>query len=254
MLRMQDVTVTFPSGKALDRFSLEVPAGDVVAVMGPSGCGKSTALRSIMRLVEPDSGRVLWMGEDVMAMGQSQLERFRQGVGLVFQRSNLISRLNVVGNVMLPMVAAGRHHDDAYGLSMEALAEVGMDTRADEDVRGLSGGEMQRVAIARAIADHPSLILWDEPTASLDPTLVVDVLSLMEKLSRTLEATMLVVTHEIGFALRAAQRIVLMDKGSLVEQGPPEAVLSEPVSDVGRRYARALAYAAAPLKENGVVL
>lgn len=254
MLRMQDVTVTYRSGRALDRFSLEVPAGAVVAVMGPSGCGKSTALRSIVRLVEPDSGQVTWMGEDVTAMTQCQLEVFRRGVGLVFQRSNLISRLSVVRNVMLPMVAAGRAVGEAYSLSMQALAEVGMHSRADEDVRGLSGGEMQRVAIARAIADHPSLILWDEPTASLDPTLVVDVLSLMERLSRTLEATMVVVTHEIGFALRAAHSIVLMDAGRMVEQGPPETVLANPRSDVGRRYARALAYAVAPLKENVAAL
>ncbi|OPZ63372.1 MAG: putative amino-acid import ATP-binding protein YxeO [Firmicutes bacterium ADurb.Bin506] len=254
MLRMQDVTVTFPSGRALDGFSLEVPTGSVVAVMGPSGCGKSTALRSIIRLVEPNSGQVTWMGEDVTAMSQSQLERFRRGVGLVFQRSNLISRLNVVRNVMLPMVAVGKSVDEAHDLSMRALAEVGMDSRADEDVRGLSGGEMQRVAIARAIADHPSLILWDEPTASLDPTLVVDVLSLMERLSRTLEATMVVVTHEIGFALRAAHNIVLMEAGAVVEQGAPDAVLANPLSDVGRRYARALAYAAAPLKENVAAL
>ena len=254
MLRMQDVTVTFPSGRALDGFSLEVPTGSVVAVMGPSGCGKSTALRSIIRLVEPNSGQVTWMGEDVTAMSQSQLERFRRGVGLVFQRSNLISRLNVARNVMLPMVAVGKSVDEAHDLSMRALAEVGMDSRADEDVRGLSGGEMQRVAIARAIADHPSLILWDEPTASLDPTLVVDVLSLMERLSRTLEATMVVVTHEIGFALRAAHNIVLMEAGAVVEQGAPDAVLANPLSDVGRRYARALAYAAAPLKENVAAL
>lgn len=249
MLRIQGLTVTFGDRTALDRLDLDVETGSVVALMGPSGCGKSTALRSIIRLVEPDSGTITWMGRDVTRMTEAELEQFRQGVGFVFQRANLISHLSVVQNVMLPMVAAGRPIADAHELALHALDEVGLSPRADQSVRHLSGGEMQRVAIARAIAEKPSLILWDEPTASLDPTLVVDILSLMEKLSRTLEATMVVVTHEAGFALRAAHHVVLMDAGRVVEQGPPDQVLAAPTSGIGIRYARALAYASVPVKE-----
>lgn len=249
MLRIQGLTVTFGDRTALDRLDLDVETGSVVALMGPSGCGKSTALRSIIRLVEPDSGTITWMGRDVTRMTEAELEQFRQGVGFVFQRANLISHLSVVQNVMLPMVAAGRPVADAHELALHALDEVGLSPRADQSVRHLSGGEMQRVAIARAIAEKPSLILWDEPTASLDPTLVVDILSLMEKLSRTLEATMVVVTHEAGFALRAAHHVVLMDAGRVVEQGPPDQVLAAPTSGIGIRYARALVYASVPVKE-----
>lgn len=249
MLKLQDVTVRLGGRVILNEFNLDVNAGSVAAIMGPSGCGKSTALKSILRLVEPEAGTVSWMGNNILRMDDMALERFRAGVGFVFQRSNLISRLSAVSNVMLPMVAAGMHTNNARSLAMKALEKVGMSQCAEYGVEGLSGGEMQRVAIARAIAAHPRLVLWDEPTASLDPTLVVDVLTLIESLVRCLDATMVVVTHEAGFALRVADQLVFMESGTVVEKGCPYALLSDPKSDVGRRYARALAYTSPVVKE-----
>ncbi|MCR4424738.1 MAG: ATP-binding cassette domain-containing protein [Firmicutes bacterium] len=247
---MEDVGRTFGERTALAGLNLRVMEGQTVAVMGPSGCGKSTALRTIIRLVEPDRGEITWRGTSILRLSQRELAAFRRRVGFVFQRSNLIGRLNVLENVMFPEVMAGVPVSRARRHAMAALGGVGMDGRADARVRELSGGEMQRVAIARAIAGSPELILWDEPTASLDPILVVEVLQLIEDLIHRLGTTMLIVTHEVTFARRCADRVVLMDRGRVVEEGPPGAVLARPRSSLGKRYAAFLAYPGGLRQEN----
>ena len=242
MLAMRDLRKAYGSRQALTGFSLDVEQGETVAIMGPSGCGKSTALKSVIRLVQPDSGSVEWRGRSVPDMCRDELRAFRRRTGFVFQQSNLIQRLTVLHNVMLPGVMAGEPMERAQREAYEALESVGMAESAGAYVKGLSGGEMQRVAIARAIVNRPDLVLWDEPTSALDPILVVDILTLIESLSRSLGATMLVVTHEAGFAMRAADRVVLVDHGKVVEEGPPAHVLSCPTSILGRRYAACVAY------------
>jgi polar amino acid transport system ATP-binding protein len=249
MLRVRDLRKAYGSRQALAGFSLDVGQGETVVVMGPSGCGKSTALKSIIRLVQPDSGVVKWRGRDVSDMSADELRAFRRRTGFVFQRSNLIGRLSVLHNVMLPGAMAGESMERARLAAYEALEAVGMAESAGAFVTGLSGGEMQRVAIARAIVNRPDLVLWDEPTSALDPILVIDILTLMESLSRSLGATMVVVTHEAGFAMRAADRVALVDRGRVVEEGPPARVLSCPASILGRRYAACLAYSASAQKE-----
>ena len=249
MLSIRDLRKEYGSRQALTGFSLDVERGETVAIMGPSGCGKSTALKSIIRLVQPDSGSVEWRGRNVLGMCRDELRAFRRRTGFVFQQSNLIQRLSVLHNVMLPGVMAGEPMETARRAAYEALESVGMAESAGAHVKGLSGGEMQRVAIARAIVNRPDLVLWDEPTSALDPILVVDILTLIESLSRSLGATMLVVTHEAGFAMRAADRIVLVDHGRVVEEGPPARVFSCPASILGRRYAACIAYSAQAQKE-----
>lgn len=254
MLSVRDLRKAYGGHQALTGFSLDVDQGETVVVMGPSGCGKSTALKSIIRLVQPDSGAVEWRGQDVLGMGADELRAFRRRTGFVFQRSNLIQRLSVLHNVMLPQVMSGEPMEAAKRAAHEALESVGMAQSTEALVTGLSGGEMQRVAIARAIVNRPDLILWDEPTSALDPILVTDILTLMESLSRSLGAAMVVVTHETGFAMRAADRVALVDGGRVVEEGPPERVLSCPTSILGRRYAACLAYSAESQKEKAVGL
>ena len=249
MLSIRDLTKAYGSRQALTGFSLDVEQGETVVVMGPSGCGKSTVLRSIVRLVQPDSGAISWQGRDVLGMPSDELRAFRRRTGFVFQRSNLVQRLSVLHNVMLPGVMAGESRETAQCAAYEALEAVGMAGSAGAFVKGLSGGEMQRVAIARAIVNGPDLVLWDEPTSALDPMLVVDILTLIESLSRSLGATMVVVTHEAGLAMRAADRVVLVDRGRVVEAGPPARVFSSPASILGKRYAACVAYSTEAQKE-----
>lgn len=249
MLSIRDLRKAYGSRQALTGFSLNVEQGETVAVMGPSGCGKSTALKSIIRLVQPDSGAIEWRGRSVLGMSCDELRAFRRRTGFVFQRANLVQRLSVLHNVMLPGVMSGEPAAIAERAAYEALESVGMAESAGASVTGLSGGEMQRVAIARAIANRPDLVLWDEPTSALDPILVIDILTLIESLSRALGATMVVVTHEAGFAMRAADRVVLVDQGKVVEEGTPSRVLSCPTSILGGKYAACVAYSASAQKE-----
>ncbi len=242
MLSIRDLKKAYGSCQALSGFSLNIEPGETVAVMGPSGCGKSTALKSIVRLIRPDSGAVVWRGQNVLDMSADELRAFRRRTGFVFQRSNLVGRLSVLHNVMLPGATAGEPIERVQREAYQALEAVGMAESAGARVAGLSGGEMQRVAIARAIAGRPDLILWDEPTSALDPILVAEMLRLMESVSQLLGATMVVVTHESAFAARAADKVALVDHGRVVEEGPPQRVLASPTSALGRRYAESRAY------------
>jgi len=227
---------------AVNDFNLHVKSGETVVLMGPSGCGKSTTIRTINRLIDPDSGVITFAGTELTNLSAEQLRQIRKRIGFVFQQFNLIGRLTAVENVMLGLVMDGMPRELAYNKALEALGKVGLEERPDHKPSQMSGGQQQRVGIARALAFEPELMLWDEPTASLDPILVREVLVIMEELAKYRASTMLVVTHEISFAIHVADRIVLMDKGSIVEEGIPETVFASPKSHIGRQYKELIEY------------
>ncbi|WP_425058596.1 Arginine transport ATP-binding protein ArtM [Sporomusa carbonis] len=242
MLNIQNLYKQFGSLVAVNNLSLAVAPGETVVIMGPSGCGKSTTIRTINRLIEPDRGSILFDGQDITKLNDDELRAIRKRIGYVFQHFNLISRLSAVENVMLGLVMGGQSKEEAYDKAMSALTKVGLEHLKDRKPGQLSGGQQQRVGIARALAFEPELMLWDEPTASLDPMLVREVLVVMEELAKYRAATMLVVTHEIAFALHVADRIVLMEKGTIVESGIPSQVFVNPVSHVGCQYKELIEY------------
>jgi len=232
----------FDGTVAVNNLDLAVAAGETVVIMGPSGCGKSTTIRTINRLIEPDRGSILIDGVDITQLEHDELRTMRKRIGYVFQQFNLINRLSAVENVMLGLVMGGQSREEAYDKALQALGKVGLDALTDRKPGQLSGGQQQRVGIARALAFEPELMLWDEPTASLDPMLVREVLVVMEELAKYRAATMLVVTHELAFALHVADRIVLMEKGTIVESGIPSQVFVNPVSQVGCQYKELMEY------------
>lgn len=236
MLKLEHLTKYYGDLCAVRDVTLSIERGETVAIMGPSGCGKSTTIRMINKTVVPDGGRVIFEGADVLALSAMELCRVRRRIGFVFQAFHLIQRLTVLDNVIIGLVMAGMERDAAREIGVEALEKVGMEDRRDDYPCVLSGGQMQRVAIARAIVARPPLMLWDEPTASLDPILVREVLIIMEELARYREAAMIVVTHEIPFALHVADRILLMERGRIVEEGSPEQIFTRPCSEIGRQY------------------
>jgi len=240
MLEIKNVWKSYGKTTALAGVDLHVGRGETVVIMGPSGCGKSTLIRCVNRLTEPDSGEILVNGSSVLQLSDAELMAFRRKVGFVFQQFHLISRLTVLENVMFHLVLAGADRKWAEEQAVSALAKVGLHDVQGRRPEELSGGQQQRVAIARALAAEPELMLWDEPTASLDPILVGEVLEVMEGLVRTTNTTMVIVTHEVSFALRVADRIVLMDRGQIVEEGPPEVIFRAPVSEIGLKYKKLL--------------
>lgn len=242
MLSLQNLYKQFGSIVAINDLSLDVAKGETVVLMGPSGCGKSTTIRTINRLVEADRGSILLCGKDITKLTPDELSDVRKRIGFVFQHFNLIGRLSALENVMLGLVMGGMPREIAEHNAMEALRKVGLENHAHHKPSEMSGGQQQRVGIARALAFSPELMLWDEPTASLDPMLVREVLVVMEELARYRASTMVVVTHELPFALRVADRIVLMDKGAIVEQGHPSCVFVNPASDIGQKYKELIEY------------
>lgn len=241
MLKIRGLRKQYGKHVAVDGVDLDVNRGETVVIMGPSGCGKSTMIRCINRLTEPDAGEVLLDGRSILSLDDQSLREFRRSVGFVFQQFNLIERLNVIENVMFHLVLAGVPREQAETRAKLALAKVGLSGSEHKRPASLSGGEQQRVGIARALASNPQLMLWDEPTASLDPILIGEVLDVMEELVRTTNTTSIIVTHEVGFALKVADRIILMDKGKIVEEGSPRAIFANPQSEVGKKYQRLIA-------------
>ncbi len=206
---------------------LAVAPGELVFVIGPSGSGKSTLLRCCNRLEEPDDGAVIVDGENILAPG-CDLNRVRQKIGMVFQAFNLYPHMTALGNVALALrKVQGLAKDAAEAKARAALARVGLAEKAGSYPAQLSGGQQQRVAIARALALEPKVVLFDEPTSALDPELVGSVLAVMREL-KTGGMTMVVVSHELAFARDAADRVVFMDGGRIVEQGTPAAVFGAP--------------------------
>ncbi|MPL68934.1 Glutamine transport ATP-binding protein GlnQ [bioreactor metagenome] len=242
MLSIKNLSKQFGQVLAVNGLDLHVGHGETVALMGPSGCGKSTTIRTINRLVEPDKGSIQFDGVDILQLMPDELRAMRKKIGFVFQHFNLVDRLTAVENAMLGLVMGGLDKEQAYDRALEAMTKVGLESYHSHKPSEMSGGQQQRVGIARALALNPDLMLWDEPTASLDPILVREVLVVMEELAKYRQSAMLVVTHEISFALRVADRIVLMDKGKVVEEGKPSDVFVKPQSEVGRQYKELIEY------------
>ena len=254
-LRLVDLDKTYPGGHhALRGVSLDVADGEVVVIVGPSGCGKSTLLRTINGLEPINSGHILFDGTDLAAPGVSWPE-VRRRIGMVFQSYELFGHLTVMGNLTLaPSLVAGESRADAGARALKLLERVGLADRADAGARALkllervgladraddyprqlSGGQRQRVAIVRALMMNPEILLLDEVTASLDPEMVREVLDVVLELART-GMTMLIVTHEMGFARAIADRIVFMDEGRIVEVDPPRKFFADPSSDRARKF------------------
>lgn len=240
MLQVYDLKKSYGKTLALDGVNINVSQGEILVVMGPSGCGKSTLIRCINRLTEPDSGEIFFKDQSVMDMSPQELLKFRRRVGFVFQHFNLVKRLTVKENVMFGLVLGGMDSEKAEEIAIDALRKVGLQESSASLPEELSGGQQQRVGIARALALNPEIMLLDEPTASLDPILVGEVLDVMEDLARNAQATMIIVTHEVSFAMKVAHRIILMDHGKIVEEGIPEEIFREPRSEIGRKYKRLL--------------
>lgn len=240
LLQVYDLKKSYGKTLALDGVNINVSQGEILVVMGPSGCGKSTLIRCINRLTEPDSGEVFFKDQSVMDMSPQELLKFRRRVGFVFQHFNLVKRLTVKENVMFGLVLGGMDSEKAEEIAIDALRKVGLQESSASLPEELSGGQQQRVGIARALALNPEIMLLDEPTASLDPILVGEVLDVMEDLARNAQATMIIVTHEVSFAMKVAHRIILMDHGKIVEEGIPEEIFREPRSEIGRKYKRLL--------------
>ena len=214
---------------------LDVHAGEVVVVLGPSGSGKSTMLRCINRLEEPTAGQIIFEGTDITAKG-TDINAVRRRLGMGFQQFNLFPHLNVCKNVMIAQQKVlKRSAEEARRVAIEELTRVGLADRIDFMPSQLSGGQQQRVAIARALAMNPSVMLFDEATSALDPELVRDVLAVMRDLARQ-GMTMIVVTHEMGFAREVADRVIFMDGGVIVEEGTPDQVFDHPASERTRDF------------------
>jgi polar amino acid transport system ATP-binding protein len=218
---------SFGDHEVLKGIDLTVATGEVVCVVGPSGSGKSTLLRSINRLEEATSGSVRIEGIDILDP-DTDVDAVRTRIGMVFQQFNLFPHLSVLGNVTIAQRRVlGRKRAEAASVGRAMLERVGLAEKADAYPAHLSGGQQQRVAIARALAMNPDLMLFDEPTSALDPELVGEVLEVMKDLASS-GMTMMVVTHEMGFAREVGDRVVFMDDGVIVEQGTPAAVLGDP--------------------------
>ncbi|MBO3743777.1 amino acid ABC transporter ATP-binding protein [Actinoplanes flavus] len=245
MIELTGVHKSFGSVEVLRGIDLTARAGTVTVILGPSGSGKSTLLRCINHLEKVDRGTVRVDGELIgyrqtgdrlHELGERQILRQRAGIGFVFQNFNLFPHLTALQNVAEAQISAlGRYKGVANERAHELLGLVGLGDRAGAYPRQLSGGQQQRVAIARALALDPKLILFDEPTSALDPELVGEVLDVLHALARA-GTTMIVVTHEIGFAREAADTVVFMDSGRIVEQGPPHEVLDNPRHERTRAF------------------
>ncbi|WP_027351042.1 amino acid ABC transporter ATP-binding protein [Halotalea alkalilenta] len=226
-LELRELTMAFDETEVLHGVSFAVASGTTTCVIGPSGSGKSTLLRGINRLHEPKSGDVLLSGRSVLGDKPDEL---RLRIGMVFQHFNLFPDHSALANVALALWKVKRlAKDRAFALAAQRLEEVGLGDRLDHRPRDLSGGQQQRVAIARALAMEPEVMLFDEATSALDPELVKGVLNLMAQLCER-GMTMLVVTHEMGFARKVADQVVFMDEGEVVECGPPEQIFDAPRS------------------------
>lgn len=236
MLEIVGLQKSFGDQKVLHNINLRVGKGEMVFVIGPSGSGKSTMLRCCNRLEEPTSGAILIDGRDIVTCSPRALNRMRLNLGMVFQGFYLYPHMNVLKNVMLAQVKAlNRPTDEARARALEMLDRVGLQHRADAMPTQLSGGQQQRVAIARALALDPKVMLFDEPTSALDPELVGSVLAVMKDLKDS-GMTMLVVSHEMGFAREAADRVVFMDGGVVVEDGLPEQIFQNPQAERTRAF------------------
>jgi polar amino acid transport system ATP-binding protein len=245
-IRAENITKSFGQLTVLRGISIAVAKGEVVCVLGPSGSGKSTLLRCLNWLSPPTSGRI-WIGNELLGLQEDatgattpladrHLRRQRSRIGMVFQSFNLWLHRTAIGNVMEgPMIVGRLSRREAREKAEALLQRVGLAGKEDVYPAQLSGGQQQRVAIARALAMEPEILLFDEPTSALDPELIGEVLDVMQALAAQ-HTTMIVVTHEIGFAMEAADRIFFMDEGMIVEEGDPHEFLTNPREERARQF------------------
>lgn len=227
IVRIKNLEKAFGNNVVLRDVSIEIDKGEVVCVLGPSGSGKSTMLRCINLLETPTSGEI-WFEDTLITDKKVNINQLREHIGMVFQSFNLFPHLTALGNVELALKQVQKKSKtEAHQIASEMLARVGLAERADYYPAQLSGGQQQRVAIARALAMKPHVMLFDEVTSALDPELVRDVLDVMKNLAQQ-GMTMIVVTHEMGFARDVADRVVFMDEGYIIEEGPPNQIFDHP--------------------------
>ena len=235
VIRVQNLRKSYGQREVLKGIDLDIQAGEVVCIIGPSGSGKSTLLRCLNHLEVPTSGMVSVHGRDLNCTPK-ELAEIRRGIGMVFQHFNLFPHMTVLQNVMEGQLSAlGRSKEEAKRTALEKLAEVGLADHAESKPSNLSGGQQQRVAIARSLALGPDVMLFDEPTSALDPELRAEVLDTMRRLAAA-DRTMVVVTHEMGFARLVADRVVFIDGGVIVEQGDPKQLLTKPRTERLQRF------------------
>jgi polar amino acid transport system ATP-binding protein len=235
VLRLENVHKSFGETHVLKGVSLTIQPRDVVVLVGPSGTGKSTLLRCINLLSPPTQGKIWLEAQEITTPSVNQ-DKVRQRIGMVFQDFNLFTHLTALGNVMVGLTRVRKmHKKEAYDLAMLELDRVGLVDRADHYPAQLSGGQKQRVAIARALGMDPHVMLFDEPTSALDPELTGEVLEVMQQLGQE-GMTMIVVSHEMGFARQVASRIVFMEGGYIVEEGPPNQMFDAPRNERTREF------------------
>jgi polar amino acid transport system ATP-binding protein len=235
MIVIKDLVKQFGGLRAVDGVSLTVPLGRVTVIIGPSGSGKSTVLRCINHLETPSAGEI-WVDGKRLTHNSKDINAVRAEVGMVFQQFNLFPHLTTLENIVLAQrVVRKRRRPEAERIAREQLARVGIPEKADSYPGQLSGGQQQRVAIARSLAMNPKIMLFDEPTSALDPEMIKEVLDVMLDLARE-GMTMVVVTHEMGFARNACSEIIFMDRGKIVEQGPPTEFFANPREERTRQF------------------
>lgn len=240
MIKINDISKVFRTSEvetvALNHVNLEVKEGEFVAIMGPSGCGKSTLLNILGLLDNPTEGSYKLLGQEVADLKEKERTRVRKGkLGFVFQSFNLIDELNVYENVELPLTYLGVKAGERKRMVDDILKRMNISHRAKHFPQQLSGGQQQRVAIARALCMDPIAMLFDEPTSALDPEMINEVLDVMVELANE-GMTMMVVTHEMGFARKVANRVIFMDEGKIVEDSPKDAFFDDPKSDRAKDF------------------
>lgn len=241
ILKVKDMVKAYDGDPIFDGFSMDVKTGDVVAVLGPSGCGKSTLLRCINGLEKIQGGDILLKGESVVKR-EKDMPDVRKKIGMVFQSYELFGHMNVLDNLTLgPVKAKGEDKAEAEKRALALLDRVGLKDKADSYPRSLSGGQQQRVAILRAMLMDPELFLFDEVTAALDPEMVQEVLALVGELAKE-GKTMLIVTHEMEFARKVANRILFIEEGRIVEDTDPETFFERPETERSRQFLEGLHY------------
>ena len=234
-IRIVNATKTFGKVEALKGANLEVKKGEVVLVIGPSGSGKSTMLRCVNRLEKLTSGEI-WIDNDSVTQPHADIRRIREEVGMVFQNFNLFPHLSALENITLaPRIVKHSERESAVDNAKRLLARVGLSDKEKVYPDQLSGGQQQRVAIARALAMNPKVMLFDEPTSALDPEMIKEVLDVMLDLAKD-GMTMLVVSHEMGFAKAAADKVVFMDEGHIIETGPPAQFFEDPREERTKKF------------------
>jgi ABC-type polar amino acid transport system ATPase subunit len=235
MIEAREIYKHFGKVKALDGVSQSIRKGEVVVIIGPSGSGKSTFLRCLNRLERIDRGSII-IDNIPLTDSKTNIHKVREEIGMVFQQFNLFPHLTVLRNITLAQIKVRkRSHDEADRMARGLLTKVGIPEKADNHPFQLSGGQQQRVAIARALAMQPKIMLFDEPTSALDPEMIGEVLDVMKNLARE-GMTMVVVSHEMGFAREVADRVIFMDEGKIIEEGTPDQLFNNPREERTRTF------------------